>query len=170
MTCAVRDEVNAAHAVVNVAENAITLEQHVEQRLLLFGQCICTVRPRSVGSNATDEQMVCETAFAFTWRSIWCQQAALGAKESGLLWLSQEDQPKILAENWVCQRCSHRIWYRHQKLCEPVTETAAAAHHLLSHELPELAGLGMEGLRPARLRPGLAVIHADQLAVVLPRP
>ena len=49
-------------------------------------------------------------------------------------------------------------------------QTAAAAHHLLSHELPELAGLGMEGLRPACLRPGLAVIHADQLAVVLARP
>ena len=43
-----------------------------------------------------------------------------------------------------------------------------AAHQLLCNKLPQLGCLGVEGLRAAGLRPGLAVIHADQLAVVLP--
>lgn len=43
------------------------------------------------------------------------------------------------------------------------------AHHFFCDKLPQLTSLGMEGFRAACLWPGVAVIHADQLAVLLPR-
>lgn len=44
------------------------------------------------------------------------------------------------------------------------------AHHFFCDKLPQFAGLGVESLRAAGFGPGVAVIHANQLTVLLPQP
>lgn len=44
---------------------------------------------------------------------------------------------------------------------------AVVAHHFVCDKLPQLASLGVESFRAASFGPGVAVIHADQLTVLL---